>query len=666
MANWYYYNKIGEKVGPITSTTLKLLARQGIVTPETVVENNTGRSAIAGEVRGLTFPESSAPPTAPDIPKTPPVVSPSGNDKTEASGDAKDKIDQRLHQAVENNDAEGIAALINAMSKYKMADANINAKDEHGYTRLHHAASNNDTPAVVAFVKAGADVNAKSDKDGFTPLHLAALNKTIEAVVALIKAGANVDMKDNEGGCPLFYVAMGNATEVVDVLIKAGANLNTSNNDWLKPLHGAATTNAVEAIVLLTKAGADVNAITAGGETPLYYAARSNAVESIAALVKAGADINKADVVGITPLEVAKRLNKTEAIVAITKAMKNSEASRDAEIIKSGTNVNAKIDANGRTRLHKAAEENDVKTITSLIAAGADVNAKDTAENATPLHLAAACNAVEAISALVKAGANVNAKAILDVRPLHSAAATNSCKSIETLISAGADVNARNVNGGTPLDAAAASNFRESVQIFIASYATRVQSYATKLEKRSELASKTRILWGIVLSLFLCGFVLCGVSAGLRIIAQESKNREAAISSRVTWGLGLLMIIAGGGMICFRLPIKKNLQSINGELRPIFGSAMETFAHVRCSATLNQSACRKRGYVITLGPPQTISNTTQEWHTPKRTLRDASGRIIGTVEGQSELRDVTRTHTFTPCKCLNCGNEFAFFHGLFF
>ena len=56
MANWYYYNKNDEKVGPISATALKELARQGLITKETKLENGNGRSALAGQVNGLEFP----------------------------------------------------------------------------------------------------------------------------------------------------------------------------------------------------------------------------------------------------------------------------------------------------------------------------------------------------------------------------------------------------------------------------------------------------------------------------------------------------------------------------------------------------------------------------------------------------------------------------------
>lgn len=59
MSNWYYYNMNGEKIGPITVAALKSLAAQGMIAPETVIENSNGRSTRAGKVNGLAFPNAS-------------------------------------------------------------------------------------------------------------------------------------------------------------------------------------------------------------------------------------------------------------------------------------------------------------------------------------------------------------------------------------------------------------------------------------------------------------------------------------------------------------------------------------------------------------------------------------------------------------------------------
>ena len=60
MANWYYYTDKREKIGPIEGKALKQLVQQGIITPETFVEDPTGRTGLAKDVEGLKFAEASS------------------------------------------------------------------------------------------------------------------------------------------------------------------------------------------------------------------------------------------------------------------------------------------------------------------------------------------------------------------------------------------------------------------------------------------------------------------------------------------------------------------------------------------------------------------------------------------------------------------------------
>ena len=52
---WFYYNKNGEKRGPFTQRQLKNLASQGVVTPETRIENAEGQSCLAKKATNLHF-----------------------------------------------------------------------------------------------------------------------------------------------------------------------------------------------------------------------------------------------------------------------------------------------------------------------------------------------------------------------------------------------------------------------------------------------------------------------------------------------------------------------------------------------------------------------------------------------------------------------------------
>lgn len=52
MAKWYYYQN-SQKIGPVSSTLLKQLAKEGIITPQTLVETESGKQGYASDVKNL-------------------------------------------------------------------------------------------------------------------------------------------------------------------------------------------------------------------------------------------------------------------------------------------------------------------------------------------------------------------------------------------------------------------------------------------------------------------------------------------------------------------------------------------------------------------------------------------------------------------------------------
>ena len=74
MADWYYYDNNGNKLGPVTGRQLKELARTGRIPPETLIEGQDGQTVFARQAGNLTFPEKgmihseqqSVPPPLPD------------------------------------------------------------------------------------------------------------------------------------------------------------------------------------------------------------------------------------------------------------------------------------------------------------------------------------------------------------------------------------------------------------------------------------------------------------------------------------------------------------------------------------------------------------------------------------------------------------------------
>jgi len=57
MANWFYYNENNEKI-QVTGKELKALAKEGLITPETIVETEEGKRARARKVKGLNFADT--------------------------------------------------------------------------------------------------------------------------------------------------------------------------------------------------------------------------------------------------------------------------------------------------------------------------------------------------------------------------------------------------------------------------------------------------------------------------------------------------------------------------------------------------------------------------------------------------------------------------------
>jgi len=57
MATWYYYNESGDKI-EVTGGQLKGLAKAGMITPDTTVETEEGKTVPARKIKGLTFAET--------------------------------------------------------------------------------------------------------------------------------------------------------------------------------------------------------------------------------------------------------------------------------------------------------------------------------------------------------------------------------------------------------------------------------------------------------------------------------------------------------------------------------------------------------------------------------------------------------------------------------
>ena len=92
---------------------------------------------------------------------------------------------------------------------------------------IHDAAESGNIEAVKQHLAAGADVNAK-DESGWTPLHPATYSGHKEVVELLIANGANVNAK-SKGWTPLDIAIEFEHTEIADILRKNEAKTAMKN-----------------------------------------------------------------------------------------------------------------------------------------------------------------------------------------------------------------------------------------------------------------------------------------------------------------------------------------------------------------------------------------------------------------------------------------------------
>jgi len=53
MSNFFYFDENNRKQGPLTSAQVKALADKGIITPDTPMMTDTGKSGLAKQLPGL-------------------------------------------------------------------------------------------------------------------------------------------------------------------------------------------------------------------------------------------------------------------------------------------------------------------------------------------------------------------------------------------------------------------------------------------------------------------------------------------------------------------------------------------------------------------------------------------------------------------------------------
>ena len=272
MSTWYYYDEKGDKIA-VTGGQLKGLAKAGVITPETIIENEEGKSAPARKVKGLTFavptpsvetefyglasPPEPSPFTAP-VPETkdtsvaiptettnpftvplPVAAKPVENPFTATMPTENKTVPQNVSVPVAENEGYknphkpipifvGIGALLLLLILIGMGVSYF------GGSRITFTAEEQAT--IDKFVEDFKD-DLKSKKGKEKLLGLAAYAGNLAAVKYLISKGVKVDaIPEDAPGTALAAAVMGGNTEVVKFLVSRGANVNYKDHNGVTPL----------------------------------------------------------------------------------------------------------------------------------------------------------------------------------------------------------------------------------------------------------------------------------------------------------------------------------------------------------------------------------------------------------------------------------------------
>lgn len=175
-------------------------------------------------------------------------------------------------------------------------------KENEATSQLFAAVLSDDTATIKHLVQRGANVNGRDDV-GYSPLHLASQERASDSVRALLDLGADPEAPDEKGNRPLHVAAAMGHDTVVRYLVDRGANIEAQNNEGVRPIHAAAEMSEDRALSALIERGANVNATDKFQRTPLHHAAYNNDEFAVAALLRAGANVLARDAESSTAID---------------------------------------------------------------------------------------------------------------------------------------------------------------------------------------------------------------------------------------------------------------------------------------------------------------------------------------------------------------------------
>lgn len=165
--------------------------------------------------------------------------------------------------------------------------------ESYSETSLYRASKEGHLPVVNVLLLRGAQIN-KRDDGGWTPLFVAALNGRQPVVQALLQAGADPAASPTDGNyagwTPFHAAASIGRASLAELLLVSGDYVNQARGDGFMPLFAAARDGHTDVVHLLARKGAKINVQNQDGDTPLMIAGWNGHHGAVEVLLEAGAD----------------------------------------------------------------------------------------------------------------------------------------------------------------------------------------------------------------------------------------------------------------------------------------------------------------------------------------------------------------------------------------
>ncbi|XP_047388481.1 ankyrin repeat domain-containing protein 24 isoform X7 [Sciurus carolinensis] len=239
------------------------------------------------------------------------------------------KSDERLLQAVENEDAAGVATLL---TRKGLVPTKL---DPEGKSAFHLAAMRGAASCLEVMLAHGANVMS-TDGAGYNALHLAAKYGHPQCLKQLLQASCVVDIEDGSGWTALHHAAAGGCLSCSEMLCSFKAHLNPRDRvsgyfreiGWRLTAQGGGTRAPSARWQRLGKLRAAPRASRPRGQvshsssyqsgaTPLMIAAQMSHTDLCRLLLQQGAAANDQDLQGRTALMLACEAASPETVEAL-------------------------------------------------------------------------------------------------------------------------------------------------------------------------------------------------------------------------------------------------------------------------------------------------------------------------------------------------------------